>query len=734
MHIDYTPKLDFDDVLIRPMRSESASRSEIILEREFTTKHSKKVLSGCPIIAANMDTVGTFAMASALAKHRIYTCLHKFYEVDKLIEFFNLTDSFYSFYTLGIGDEDIKKLKTVSKSAPIKNICVDVANGYTAFFQKKVIEIRELFPNAVLMAGNIATPEMVQELLMAGFADIVKIGIGPGCFAENTRILMANGTYKNIQEIKIGDRVINKHGHAVNVINAFCSGFKPVKKIRHANFYTETYVTSDHQFWCGDLSSVEKSTVSSRGYKNVLAKKTRFNESKFGWLPIGSEKFKCLTLPSQINFEMPDNFHLNLDSYFIRKTAINEQTNKDLKPSYELGYLFGTFLGDGSAKLSKHPISVKGTGSIVWHFGAHEKEIVNKVSKFVKTIFNRKVKVKTKDNMTLVKLHSLPLANFFSQFGKKKNKHLPENLLCKNQEYIKGIFDGLIDSDGHVSKDGRVCFKNTSSRLMELFGVLCQIVNGSFPNMDNHINYSELTKVESLSLHARLNKSHNKRHVGENYVVKLLEECNLDIIVPVYDIEVDCDSHSFIANNTIVHNSACTTRLITGVGYPQLSAIIECANAAHGLSGLICGDGGCRYPADVVKGFSAGADFMMLGGMLAGCDECEGEWEFEKGVVTNLCENTSNYDPSLIIKKRLKFYGMSSKEAQEKYYNGMSEYKAAEGRAMYVDYKGPVDNTIRTILGGLRSACSYVGAMKLKDLSKCTTFVQVPRIHTNTKL
>jgi GMP reductase len=163
--------------------------------------------------------------------------------------------------------------------------------------------------------------------------------------------------------------------------------------------------------------------------------------------------------------------------------------------------------------------------------------------------------------------------------------------------------------------------------------------------------------------------------------------------------------------------SACTTRLKTGVGYPQLSAIIECAHAAHGLRngdgrlGLICADGGCRTPADVAKAFAAGADFVMLGGMLAGTDECEGEWATNKSG-----------------DKCLRFYGMSSHNAQYKY-GGIRNYTASEGRSIDIPYKGPVESVLQDILGGIRSSCAYIGATKLKDMSKCAEFVLVNRTH-----
>jgi len=151
--------------------------------------------------------------------------------------------------------------------------------------------------------------------------------------------------------------------------------------------------------------------------------------------------------------------------------------------------------------------------------------------------------------------------------------------------------------------------------------------------------------------------------------------------------------------------SVCTTRIQTGVGYPQLSAIIECADAAHGLGGHIIADGGCTCPGDVAKAFGAGADFVMLGGMFAGHDE--GGGTVENGRVT--------------------FYGMSSDTAMERHHGGVAEYRSSEGRTVDIPYRGPVSKTVLDILGGLRSTCTYVGAECLKQLPKCTTFIRVNR-------
>ncbi len=154
--------------------------------------------------------------------------------------------------------------------------------------------------------------------------------------------------------------------------------------------------------------------------------------------------------------------------------------------------------------------------------------------------------------------------------------------------------------------------------------------------------------------------------------------------------------------------SVCTTRKVAGVGYPQLSAISECADAAHGLLGHVMADGGCSSPGDVAKAFAAGADFVMLGGMLAGHDESGGELVEDKN--------------GKIFKS---FYGMSSAKAMESHYGEVAKHRAPEGKEVRVPYRGPLEGTIQSILGGVRSACSYVGARRIKDLPKCATFIRV---------
>ena len=336
MRIENEIKLGFKDVMFRPKRSTLKSRSEVTIEREFTFLHTQKKWSGVPLIAANMDTVGTFEMAEALYKDKIITAVHKHYSVQEWSDFLkDKNDDFYQYIALstGTGKADEEKIKTILDTNPkIQFLCIDVANGYSEHFVEFVKKARQNFPDKIIMAGNVVTGEMVEELILAG-ADIIKVGIGPG--------------------------------------------------------------------------------------------------------------------------------------------------------------------------------------------------------------------------------------------------------------------------------------------------------------------------------------------------------------------------------------SVCTTRVKTGVGYPQLSAIIECADAAHGLGGQIIGDGGCKVPGDVAKAFGGGSDFVMLGGMFAGHDESGGELITENGKTYRL------------------FYGMSSQTAMDKHSGGVAEYRASEGKTVKVPYKGPVAETVKDILGGVRSTCTYVGAAKLKELSKRTTFIRV---------
>lgn len=344
MRIESDPKLDFHNVLIRPKRSTLTSRSEVSLEREFKFPHSSMTWKGIPIIAANMDTTGTFEVCEALSEHKIITALHKFYTIDdykKAMEVFDLNPDYFM-VSSGITEGNLINLTNIINEIPkVKWICIDIANGYMERFVNFCSRVRSLFPDKIIVAGNVVSREMVEELILNGKVDVCKVGIGPG--------------------------------------------------------------------------------------------------------------------------------------------------------------------------------------------------------------------------------------------------------------------------------------------------------------------------------------------------------------------------------------SACLTRKQTGVGMPQLSAIIECADAAHGIGGYIIGDGGITCPGDMAKAFGGGADFVMCGGVFSGHDENPGEIIEENGNKYKL------------------FYGMSSEHAMNKHFGKMEKYRSSEGRVIKVKYKGTIHITVFDYLGGLRSCCTYINAKCIKNIPKCTTFMLVTQ-QLNTSL
>jgi len=178
--------------------------------------------------------------------------------------------------------------------------------------------------------------------------------------------------------------------------------------------------------------------------------------------------------------------------------------------------------------------------------------------------------------------------------------------------------------------------------------------------------------------------------------------------------------------------SVCTTRIQTGVGYPQLSAVIECADAAHGLGGHIIADGGCTCPGDVAKAFAAGADFVMLGGMLAGHDEGGGKVITKIYETNEVTKTDDGFFESVYEEKQfVQFYGMSSESANKKHFGGLKDYRSSEGRTVLVPYRGSVAKTVQDILGGVRSTCTYAGAKTIKQLPKCATFIRCTQTHNS---
>tara|TARA_R110002096_G_scaffold245523_9_gene437749 strand:- start:298 stop:1389 length:1092 start_codon:yes stop_codon:yes gene_type:complete len=257
--------------------------------------------------------------------------------------------------------------------------------------------------------------------------------------------------------------------------------------------------------------------------------------------------------------------------------------------------------------------------------------------------------------------------------------------------------------------------------------------------MSTGISLSDLEKTQDIIANFKASLEFVCIDVANGYseyfvdFVRRFKEKNPNItLVAGNVVTADMTQELILAGADIVKvgigpGSVCTTRIKTGVGYPQLSAIMECADAAHGLGGHIIADGGCTCPGDVAKAFAAGADFVMMGGMFSGHDEGGGE-VIEKKFKTHQYEvdiDGTLLNPVVETKKFVQFYGMSSDTAMKKHKGGVASYRASEGRTVEVPYKGSVDDTVKDLLGGLRSTCTYVGASSLKQLSKCTTFVRV---------
>lgn len=192
--------------------------------------------------------------------------------------------------------------------------------------------------------------------------------------------------------------------------------------------------------------------------------------------------------------------------------------------------------------------------------------------------------------------------------------------------------------------------------------------------------------------------------------------CGGNVTTPEICEELTIHGGLDICKIQISPGSQCETRKMTGVGYGTFSCVQECSHATHGLRsssgrvGLVMSDGGCRTPGDVCKSLCGGSDWVMLGGMFAGTDECEGEWQLEGSQ-----------------KMSLTFYGMSSHYAQEKHGAGKKKYRASEGKVSKVPYKGPVEDVVQEILGGVRSCGAYIGARNLKDYPKCAKFIRTVR-------
>jgi IMP dehydrogenase len=617
---------------------------------------------------------------------------------------------------VGVGSDAVERADALVAQG-VDVLVLDTAHGHSRSVVEMAAKLRARF-DVQLVAGNVATAEGAQALIAAG-VDGLKAGVGPGCFAAGTRVLMADAMYKNIEDIRPGDRVINMQGDPVTVVGARCTGIREVVSSRHTAWYHETIVTPDHLHYVGDLSTASPVSVQSSGYVRLLEKPTKGGATKLGWKAVSELDRTAFLAPRHVAFELADHLEIDLRDFAVRKHKQLDRYITEIRESYELGYVFGAFLGDGDIHISRSRNSE--AGRVGWTFGPSERRIARKFTQCLEVASG--VRVSAQEGRVLrVYFYSLQWARLLSQFGKRDQKHLPARYLCGDPRYLHGLLDGLIDSDGYVEAGGRLCFRNTSPRLIELFAVLCLLLHGSIPELR-----AERPSAGGLigthdeacrpSLRARLNATHAKRHLTDYQVVKRLESLPLRSALPVYDIEVDCPTHSFIADNVIVHNSICTTRVVAGVGVPQVTAVYDCARVCAAEAVPLIADGGIRSSGDVAKAISAGADSVMLGSALAGTDEAPGD------VIVVQGERYKEYRGMGSL-GAMKARGFS----KDRYFQGDVEdvdELVPEGIEGRVPYKGPTQAVLHQLVGGLRQSMGYCGAATIAEMKEKTRFVRI---------
>jgi IMP dehydrogenase/GMP reductase len=711
MHWCETEALTFDDVLLVPRYCDIESRKDVTTKTRLT----KNIEIDIPIVTANMDTITEYKMAYKISHLGGAGIVHRFMSLEdmvKCLQKLHPLDRKKMFVSIGFNNnfEDYMK---IYQEFEVGAICVDVAHGWCNRMSETIKRIKQIYPEVDVIAGNVATPTAVQDLIMAG-ADAVKVGIGPGCFEAGTRILMSNGFYKNIEDIQSGDFVINQNGQPVKVNKAWKTGQRTTCKLYHSKFYKPTGCTPDHRYLMSDYGNISQSTLSSKGYKKS------FKDTK--WSEIKDQTNEVLLLPKDISFNLPESFSVEIKKRsggnFLSEESQKFETDFILENNWETGYIFGTFLGDGSSSVATYKCSTR--GSVAWTFGANEEEIADTLSDCLLKITGKECSVTHEGSMIVVRFYSKPLADFLNNFGKKNNKHLPVELLVSDTAYIQGLLDGLIDSDGHFTRDGRICFDNTSPQLIELFGVCFYLLDGYFPNYESKgFCHSELVTAKNEAFRcrslcnpeARSNDNWQFGKVLKRFDVKSRAPEGYELqTVDVYDIEVDCPTHSFIADNAVVHNSMCTTRLVTGCGVPQFTAIYECAEIAEEHNIPIIADGGITKSGDIVKALAAGASTVMVGSLIAGTDETPGK----------LIQD-------LVNKKHFKQYrGMASDDAMTGW-KGEGYHAAPEGESKLIEHKGPVEPIINNLVAGLRSGMTYCNARNIEELQEHSVFRRVSR-------
>ena len=706
--------LNYKDVCLVPRYSYLTSRSEANTSIMFLGRKYK-----LPVLPSNMSSVISEDVAKWLSFNDYFYIYHRFGDTRKFLQTARAEAWPLVSISVGVKECDKDLIKDIANSkCRVDVVCIDIAHGHSSLTKEMIAHIKKCLPNSKIIAGNVCTPEAVADLACWG-ADAAKVGIAGGCFAAGTRILMGDGTYKNIENIALHDKVICGDGSITEVVGTQITGKKKVSKYRHNKFYGSTYCTPDHQHYVLDCNSMSKNTFQNTGWKRILER----DSSSFQWKQIRDIRQDLLLMPKEIKFELAKDFSLNLVDYSVFPTRSNLNIEKSiLRPNYNIGYVFGTFLGDGHASITKNKRKNSGStstsGQVTFTFGRNETEIAQKLSVAIEVELGLKTSIaQPKDkNVTQVHIYSLCLSKLFQSFyDDNDKKFLPSKLIVDNEDYLRGLLDGLVGSDG--STDGkRTGFTNTSTKLHELFGVVCFLVNGYWPSISSGkptcgklFNCNEQNL--SLSYESSFSEKFDNKCSNDVSIVQLLEYEETNEEVLVYDIEVASLTHSFIANNSIVHNSACSTKAQTGFHIPMFSCVKDCydqggpvLNQSINLNDYIpcfskakipiIADGGIRENGDIAKALVAGASMVMIGSMLAACKDAPGE-----NVIA---------DKKIVAKK---YFGSAS--SKNKSLSGQ-ENKHIEGIEVELPCNGMNYNEkYQDIKEALQSAVSYAGGSDL---------------------
>lgn len=712
----------FDDVCLVPCFNNVASRKDPDVSGWIT----KDIKIEIPIVNAPMDTVISEPLADILLERGTYPIFHRFNDPVALEGLVNKYTN-KAVYSCGLNDIELVS-KLVDKGA--NKFLIDIANGHCLAMLNTIETLKKRHSNISIMAGNVCTAMGYMDLVRAG-ADSVRVGVGGGCFTSETKVLKSDGTYENINRLKVGDLVLNGSGNPVRVKHVVNNGFKKVIKIRTSNWPVPVYVTKDHLFYIGDLTACKYDTIQTKGIAKTLDCREKIEGHMYDrkkWFPIGDLDMQkqFLLTPNDLRFQLPADFTIDLGN-FLRKGHLCTETittvgsrkgnsnifNRFLHSDYNLGYVFGLFLGDGHAKLEINSANNTECGRVVWYLGKNETQIVEKLKHSLKALLGESASftLTEKRNMLVVTCYNKLLAKLLYSFGKKEKKHLPNDYFCSNLEYLKGVFDGLFDSDGNLDSK-RKTLHNTSSSINELFNFLCLSLGYTFSSTIRKPTAGGLkgTSAERC-LPSYVTRLHSSRRKSRDYWYStLLEVEEVGFQMETWDIEVDCPSHSFIANNSIVHNSACSTRIKTAVGVPQFTAIYDCAEMAKKFKVPVIADGGIKGSREVCLALAAGATAVMVGKLFALTEESAAEKSIDKDRNGNLYA---------------KYRGQASADFQKDFYGKVKDNTVPEGVDFWAPVSGSAHQVVNDLVGGLRSSMTYLGAKNLKEYQAKAEFMEV---------